>query len=218
MNKRAASWLGRGIFRTGWANAAIGLALAAAVFFVSKVYDLLNHGPAVLNLRTALDSALPLVPVFVIPYVSLQPYIYASLLLFLVFRTRLYQSTAIAFLIAWSLSYCFYALLQSEVVRPVLLGSGRLVDMIREVYAGDKPFNDFPSLHTSLSAILAIHWFRAGKRLGILAWVWTALIIASTVLIKQHYLADLGAGLLVAFIASWLPDRFLPRDTVQRAT
>ena len=37
------------------------------VYLTSQIYALLNHGPAMLNLHTALDSALPVVPVFVIP-------------------------------------------------------------------------------------------------------------------------------------------------------
>jgi len=45
--------------------------LAGAVYFANEIYDLLNHGPAVMNLRTPLDAALPVVRPFVIPYVSL---------------------------------------------------------------------------------------------------------------------------------------------------
>ena len=97
-------------------------------------------------------------------------------------------------------------------VRPVLNGSDALTRMIQNVYAGDQPFNDFPSLYTSLSTILAVHWFRLDRRLGIVLAVWTALIIASTVLIKQHYLADLVAGLLLVFGASWLYGRLLLKE------
>jgi membrane-associated phospholipid phosphatase len=77
------------------------------------------------------------------------------------------------------------------------------------VYAGDNQFNDFPSLHTSLSTILAIHWVRVNKTLGIILGIWTALIVASTLLIKQHYLADLIFGLALAFGFSWLYTRLI---------
>jgi membrane-associated phospholipid phosphatase len=205
------SWFDKGIFGTGWVNALFGVALAVAVYFANEVYDLLNHGPAVMNLRTPLDAALPVVPVFVIPYVSLNPYVYASLVLFLIFRTRIYQSAAISFLVAWAVCYSFYFFLQTEVLRPVLAGSDLFTRMIRAVYAGDNYYNDFPSLHTTMSTILAIHWYRADRRLGILAGIWTALIVLSTVLIKQHYVADLAAGLVLAFGVSWLSWRVLRR-------
>lgn len=207
------SWMkrlfGAGVFGTGWINALICLLLAVAVYFTNEIYDLLNHGPAVLNLQTPLDAALPVVPVFVIPYDSLVPLVYATLVIFLVFRTRVFQSACLALISAWLVSYGFYFFLQSEVIRPVLTGTDVLTRMINSVYASDHPFNDFPSLHTSLSTILAIHWFHLDRRLGIILAVWTALIVASTVLIKQHYVADLAAGLVLAFGFSYLYTKIL---------
>jgi membrane-associated phospholipid phosphatase len=200
---------GKGIFGTGWKNAVICILLAVAVYFTNEIYFLLNHGPAVLNLRTPLDAALPVVPIFVIPYVSLNPFVYATLVLFLLFRTRIFQSACLAMIVTWFISFGFYYFLQSEVLRPVLSGTDVLTRMIQNVYAGDNPYNDFPSLHTSISTILAIHWFRFDRRIGIVVAVWTALIVASTVLIKQHYLADIGGGLILAFGSSWVFNRWL---------
>ena len=62
----------------------------------SQIYTLLNHGPAVLFLKTPLDGILPVVPVFVLPYLSLHPLLILTLLVFLVFRTRLFQSMCLA--------------------------------------------------------------------------------------------------------------------------
>ena len=195
---------GEGLFGTGWKNAVLSLVLVAAVYLTSQIYAVLNHGPAILNLKTPLDAALPVIPIFVIPYVSLQPIIYFTLIVLLLTRTRIFQSASLALIIAWFVSYGFYFFLQSEVVRPVLTGTDVLTRMIRDVYAGDNPFNDFPSLHTALSTIIALHWFRVDRRLGVVVALWTALIVASTVLIKQHYLADVVSGLLLAFGAAWL--------------
>jgi membrane-associated phospholipid phosphatase len=195
---------GQGIFFSGWLNALFSIALAVAVYFVSSIYALLNHGPAVLNLHTPIDSAIPVVPVFVIPYNSLQPYIYATLLLFLLFRTKYFQSACLAMITVWMISYGFYYFLQSEVVRPVLTGTDVFSRMVMAVYSGDNAFNDFPSLHTSLSTILAIHWMKVNKPLGIILSIWTALIVASTLFIKQHYIADMIFGLALAFTFSYL--------------
>ncbi|MGA2765990.1 MAG: phosphatase PAP2 family protein [Spirochaetia bacterium] len=204
--------LDRGVLGTGWLNAGASVLLAAGVFFASKIYDPLNHGPAVLHLRTPLDDALPLIPLFVIPYDSLEPLIYFSLIVFLVFRTRIFQSAALSLIVAMLVSYAVYFFLQTEVLRPVVSGSDALSRMIRDVYAGDNPYNDFPSLHTSLSTIIAIAWWRTDRRLGIVAGAWTALIIASTVFVKQHYVADVAAGLLLAWGASWLSKKILPAE------
>jgi len=195
---------GQGIFYTGWKNAIISLVLGVGVYFASGIYSLLNHGPAVLNLHTALDSAIPVIPVFVIPYNSLQPYIYATLLLFMVFRTKYFHSVCLTMITVWLISYGFYYFLQTEVIRPVLTGTDVFSKMVMNVYSGDNPFNDFPSLHTSLSTILAIHWVKVNKKIGIVLSVWTGLIVAATLFIKQHYIADMLFGLALAFGFSYL--------------
>jgi len=213
MHGRVRQFFGEGIFGTGWKTALLSLALAVAVYFTNDIYDLLNHGPAVLNLRTPLDAALPVVPMFAVPYVSLNPLVYFTLVVFLLCRTRIFQSACLAMIAAWFVSYFFYFFLQTEVVRPVLTAGDVFTQMIRQVYASDNPYNDFPSLHTSISTILAVHWFRFDRRAGYVAAAWTALIVASTVLVKQHYLADVAAGLLLAFGATWIFGRRLLQNT-----
>lgn len=202
-------YIGRGILGTGWVNAIFSLVLGAGIYAANEIYYVLNHGPAVWDLQTALDAALPVVPPFVIPYVSLEPLVYVTLILFLLFRTKVFQSAALAVIAAMFVSYLFYFFFQTEVIRPALAGTDQFTRMIRDVYAGDNPFNDFPSLHTSVSTILAIHWLRFDRRAGVIASIWAALIVASTVLIKQHYVADVISGLLLAFGVSWLFGRLI---------
>jgi membrane-associated phospholipid phosphatase len=213
MKKTLQRMFGQGIFYTGWKNAIFSILLAVGVYFTSQIYYALNHGPAVINLHTALDSAIPVVPIFVIPYDSLQPYIYATLILFLLFRSKYFQSACLAMITVWFISYAFYYFLQSEVIRPVLTGTDTFSKMVMNVYAGDNAYNDFPSLHTSLSTILAIHWVKVNRPLGIVLSIWTALIVASTLLVKQHYIADMIFGLALAFAAALLYTRMLIRKT-----
>jgi membrane-associated phospholipid phosphatase len=213
MKKTLQRVFGQGIFYTGWKNAIFSILLAVGVYFTSQIYYALNHGPTVINLHTALDSAIPVVPIFVIPYDSLQPYIYATLILFLLFRSKYFQSACLAMITVWFISYAFYYFLQSEVIRPVLTGTDTFSKMVMNVYAGDNAYNDFPSLHTSLSTILAIHWVKVNRPLGIVLSIWTALIVASTLLVKQHYIADMIFGLALAFAAALLYTRMLIRKT-----
>jgi len=195
--------LKQGIFDTGWTNAGISILLAVGIYFSNKIYTILNHGPNVIFLRSPIDDLIPLFPPMVIPYTSLEPFIYATLILFLLFRTRLFQSAALSMIAAWFVSYAFYFFLQSYMERPALVGNEPLIQMIREVYAGDAAYNCFPSLHTSLSTVLGIHWLRVNKRIGIPIAIWVALIVLSTMFVKQHYLADVISGLILAFGVSW---------------
>ena len=203
----ASTWIARqvrgGILaERGW-PVVVNLLLIVAILGTNLIYDGLNHGPNRIFLRTPLDQALPVVPIFAIPYVSLIPYIGVSLLAFLFVRARVYRSAAITMIIVWFVSYAFYFVLQSYIDRPHITGTDPFSAMIRNVYASDQPYNDFPSLHTSLSTIIAIHWWRLDRRAGIPAAIWTALIVASTVLVKQHYLADVAGGLVLASCTSW---------------
>lgn len=202
------TWLGnqlrRGILAERGPRLIVSLLLIPAILGTNLIYDSLNHGPDRIFLETPLDRALPVVPVFAIPYVSLIPYIGVSLLAFLFFRVHVYRSAAITMIIVWFISYAFYLLLQSYIARPQITGTDAFSGIIRSIYASDRPFNDFPSLHTSLSTIIAIHWWRLDRRIGVPAAVWTALIVASTVLVKQHYLADVAGGLVLAGVTSFL--------------
>jgi membrane-associated phospholipid phosphatase len=181
---------------------AVSLVLLVLAIAARTPYDLLNHGPYVLNLNTPLDDLIPVVPPFVVPYVSLQPLIYASAVLFLLFRVRIFRSTALAMIATFLVSYLFYAFLQTYIDRPTLTGGDPFTQQILAVYAGDNPFNDFPSLHVSLSTILAIHWWRVDRRIGLPMAAWVTLIVLSTVLIKQHHVLDIVGGLVLAFSTS----------------
>ncbi|MBI5032316.1 MAG: phosphatase PAP2 family protein [Chloroflexi bacterium] len=207
--------LKHGIFGTGWTNAGVSILLAIGIYLTNKIYAILNHGPNVIFLRSPIDDLIPLFPPFVIPYVSLEPFVYATLILFLLFRTRIFQSAALSMIAAWFVSYAFYIFLQSYMDRPTLTGNDPLIQMIREVYAGDNAYNCFPSLHTSLSTILGIHWLRVDKRVGTPIAIWVTLIVLSTVFVKQHYIADVIGGLALAFSVSWFfLNRFASRQAL----
>ena len=182
--------------------AAATLVLGALAIAASLPYDALNHGPNVIFLRTPLDDVIPIVGPFVVPYVSLRPFIYTSAALFLVFRARIYRSAALAMIVTFAVSYACYVFLQSYMERPQITGDDVFSRMIRDVYAGDEPYNDFPSLHASLSTLFAIHWWRVDRRVGAVAGIWAALIAVSTVFVKQHYVPDVVAGVALATAAS----------------
>ncbi len=111
--------LRRGILGDTRGAALLTLLLLAAVYAANLPYAPLNHGPDRIFLRTPLDRAIPVVPVFALPYVSLTPYIAISMAALLLFRVRLFRSAAVAMIVAWLVSYAFYFLLQSYVDRPV---------------------------------------------------------------------------------------------------
>lgn len=173
------------------------------------IYPVLNHGPNRIFLRTPLDRVIPFAPVMVIPYLSLIPLLIAAAVVFAFAGLRQAQALAVAVTLALLVSYLVYVLAQSYVIRPSPAGQDWLTAAVRHVYSLDKPYNDFPSLHTSLSAIVAVLWLRVHRRTGVVVAAWCSLIIASTVLIHQHYLADVAGGLAVAWLAVAATDRVI---------
>jgi membrane-associated phospholipid phosphatase len=195
-----------GIFggRRDFALATLFTGLAVAAYFL---YPLTNHGPNRIFLQTALDRHMPLVPVMVVPYVSLIPLIGVAALVAFRGGWRNLQGYALAVAIAITICCVVYIVAQSYVVRPEITGRGVLDQWVRDVYAADRPYDDFPSTHTTLATIIAVYCRRAMSRTGTVIACWCVLIIASTVLIHQHYVADIAGGLVAAWAAVAVADR-----------
>ncbi|BBJ27999.1 phosphatase PAP2 family protein [Athalassotoga saccharophila] len=203
-----------GVVYSGWKNILFSLILIIALYLTNQIYEVLNHGPNLIFMKSYIDDLIPIIPPFVIPYVSLNYFIYASLIAFLCFRIRIFKSVALSMIVVWFVSYTFYFFAQSFVLRPHLTGEDIFTKMIINVYSVDNPYNDFPSLHTSLSALMAFHWIRVSKVIGIPVVVWTVLIVASTVLVKQHYIADLVIGIALSFAVSRIFLKYVAKEEV----
>ncbi|MBI3751452.1 MAG: phosphatase PAP2 family protein [Chloroflexi bacterium] len=180
------------------------LALVAALLAAAAPYPALNHGPAVLALRTALDDVVPLVPAAVVPYLSFFVFFIGSAVVFLVRRRATFLAGAVATLVTLGASYTIYAVAQSYIAPPALTGNGPFEKVLGLVFAVDPRYNAFPSLHAAVSTVWAGQWLRSRVRGSRLMVGWAALIVASTVLTKQHYVADAAAGVLLGLGASRL--------------
>ena len=81
---------------------------------------------------------------------------------------------------------------------------------MRLVYAGDLPGNLFPSIHCLESWICfrgAIGMKRTPRWYAPAMLVLTLMVFASTLLVKQHVLVDIPAGVLVAEVGLLLSDK-----------
>jgi len=80
------------------------------------------------------------------------------------------------------------ALAEARAQRGASAASLRFLDFVRHF---DGPANCFPSMHVSVATLTALH---ASAALGPWAWAFPALIAASCLFTKQHYLIDLPFG------------------------
>lgn len=175
----------------------INALLLVAFVIVALLYLPLNNARAPLHsLRTPLDNAIPLVPIFALPYLSF--FFLIGLTLLFLFRNRtLFRQTVIAMIAVQLVSYAVFFLWQTHVDRPLVANTDIFSRLVRLIYAHDAPYNDFPSLHTALSAVCAFGWLRHHGKASYIFVAWAALIVLSTLFVKQHYVADvLGGGFL----------------------
>jgi membrane-associated phospholipid phosphatase len=169
------------------------------------------------------DAAIPFVPLMVVPYLSyllIVPLV-VPLLNLRAGSFRRFLTIGLALVVSQLVLDLAYFLFQTEVIRDVPAGGGLLGSLVNAVWNGDQPFNAFPSGHCAWTTVAIISLFRLRARYPRLAWgliAWLALVYPATVMLRQHYLVDVYAGILVGFSCYWAcmflveRPRLVPRD------
>jgi len=179
----------------------IGLALAA---IQSGVYFGIGHAHLTRStelLRTRLDDAIPFWPWTAWCYLPF----YAGTFLIAVggFRRRvLFNRAATAVILVMLIGAMGHLFIGAEYPRPVLVPpypnlSYAFMAWVQHV---DPPGNVFPSLHVAHTTLLASLLIRDRPRLGRVALVMATMLAVSTLTTKQHFLADVVSGYLLAFL------------------
>lgn len=139
------------------------------------------------------ESATPFVPLFIVPYMTIDLFFIAAP--FLVKTRRelavLAQRLAAAILAAGA----FFLLFPLQCTHPRGAVDGILGAVFNHFRTLDPPFNQFPSLHIALGVILVDIYLRRSRGVWRAAvGVWFGLIFLSPVFTHQHHLLDIPAG------------------------
>jgi membrane-associated phospholipid phosphatase len=147
-----------------------------------------------------IDAAIPFVPGFAVPYLS--TYLFGLLPFILIEETRLFVAAAYGYLAITAISAVIHLLWPSQVRRVEAPADGGLsARLLSDYQRMCRPYDNFPSRHVAYSVVVTGMAFQAwGPAWGIVFAVWAALIAISTLLTKQHYLADLAAGGLLGMV------------------
>ena len=194
------------------------------IFFVllsNFLYDWVGHlypvgsGFRLDFLFGGLDDAIPYVPEMLIFYLYLYTLMAASTMVYFAFIE--YRK---GYALGWSLVVIGAVAVALYVVFPVsvrmwhqdILSHPTLGDFwatqVRNMVADfTTSFNCFPSLHAAVSTICFYTWYQynkvkangATKMVAIVAFVIAAGTILSTLFLKQHYIADEIAGIILAW-------------------
>lgn len=160
-----------------------------------------GRGGPVSTPALALDRFLPLAPTWALVYGAL--YVFLIVLPVLVVQQEeLIRRTVWAYLTVWTIAYVCFLLYPTVAPRPgTVLGDGFAVWGLRFLYDADPPYNCFPSIHVAHSFVSALACYRVHRALGLIAVLCALLVALSTLFTKQHYVADLIAGIVLAVAA-----------------
>lgn len=164
---------------------------------VVLLYFPINHLNASHNLAISLDRNIPLVVAFAIPYLVFLPAYYGTVIYAWV-KKRNFARLIIASILAYAISEIIYILFSTYVTRPT-----HSVGLISLIYAHDRPICDFPSLHNATAVIFGLYWVQNKNRwLAGLPIAFSLIVVASTLLTRQHTIVGMLGGLSVGLL-SW---------------
>ena len=180
------------------------LLLIGSIPFSNLFYWTLNNTQrGVYDLTTDLDRFLPLIKIFIIPYMTLWFFL-AFCFVYLCFKNRkVYYKIMLTLILCYVVAFITFYFFQTTVSRPLVTGDDIFSKLILFTYNSDQPYNCFPSIHviTAYLAVKGINTTDARKSIKIPVNVVGFLIIISTQFVKQHVIMDI-------FFAIFLCDVF----------
>ncbi len=183
--------------RPAWAlSASVGLSLLFIAVYGTTNW-LASLRPDVPAFFFNWERFIPFVPVFVLPYLSIDlffvaaPFICRSVDELRIFARRIIAAIAVA-------GFCFLVVPLRCAFPPVAL-NGWYGSIFASFLAIDRPYNLLPSLHAALGLILFDLYFRRSRGVFRAATtVWFFLIALSPLLTHQHQVADIITGMGLA--------------------
>lgn len=187
-----------------------------AVFASFAAYHLFNRpDDELLIMVTRFDAATPFVPAFSVPYLLYLPFVVFTLV-YGVAKTPFWRQVGTSFLLNQCMALAMYALYQSHVPRPELAGDGAFMRLVAFIYATDKPYNTFPSLHVAHSLVCLFWWHLLLPRYRAPAAFLVGAIIMSTLVLKQHVIVDVVGAFALATVSILLAFRIWRQTKTKR--
>lgn len=191
----------------------IGLFLLMSLLYM--LTSLIHKSGHTINMK--IDQFIPFIPHFVYFY-----YLYYVLpILFLWILSfdsiKKFKRVFITLFIVIIISNIIYIIYPVQIIRPEINTTGLSSFLVNLVYnVDDKAINCFPSLHCIFSCSLIYSSLinnKLNNKLKVLVSFSGIMIILSTVFIKQHYLIDGIAGILLYFIIQFICNIFFNKFT-----
>jgi membrane-associated phospholipid phosphatase len=164
-------------------------------------YFPLNRRKSTYNFESNLDKHIPILSIFVIPYMAYFPYLaYAFLSLW---NTNAFVPFAVCMILMNIMNAFFWIVFPNGVKRPKVKPETNLLWVLSLIHYYDGDTNGFPSFHVSHTLLVTFFLILGGQHYAFFITM-GYLIIISTLFTKQHYIIDVLGG-----IASFILTLFL---------
>ena len=153
------------------------------------------------DISLTLDKEIPYVSAFIFPYIYWYAFIFLGLVFILSKDRKRYLRSLMVIYISMCICYLFYYFYPVEISRPMISNNTLANKIVNIIYEVDRPFNCFPSIHVlNTYIIMRFTRIKDNKSWFIYTGLTGILIILSTLFIKQHYVLDGIAAIIIAEI------------------
>ena len=161
-----------------------------------------------ISLLIEIDEAIPLMPEFVWIYHSL-PLFVLLVMVVLIKRAPVFWRTFYSCLMASVVMFLCFIALPIEYPRPEVMASGISSALLVATQELDYAHNTCPSGHVAFAwlmflAAVKTQWVRHEPWMGRVFLLWAIGIILSTLVLKQHFIADVIAGVFLASFSFYM--------------
>ncbi|MFT5873990.1 MAG: membrane-associated phospholipid phosphatase [Clostridium sp.] len=187
-----------------WKDIILRGMLGLSIPLISMTYPMLNQYRGNSNsVFTFVDKLIPFNKYFILPYVSWYIFIAVFSAILCVLDKKRYFKLLISINIGMLLCYIIYYFYPTYVPRPMITETDFFSNLVLNLYAADNPYNCFPSIHVLNSVLITLYIYESEKvykLTKVICVIVATSIILSTMFIKQHYFADVVAGIIFAFV------------------
>ena len=185
----------------------LNVALAVVALVQARFFTVLDVGRSDSHVEAIpLDYHIAFKPIAVLPYMSIYVLIAVT---FVILARRSDPWALTVFLLSFALLWGVAAFVWSvyptvNVIRPQHLGGSWLERLVKLNYGPGN--NTLPSGHNMTAWLCAFTLIAERTRRSWLFVVWAALVSFATLLVRQHYLADVAVSIPAAFGATYFVD------------
>jgi len=164
------------------------------------------------DITIAIDKEIPYISLFIFPYIYWYIFVFLGLVFILFKDRKRYLRTLMGIYIGMCICYVFYYLYPVEMARPVISDTTIPNKIVNIIYELDRPLNCFPSIHVlNTYIIMRFTRIKDNKSWFIYTNIVGTLIILSTFFIKQHFVLDGVAAIIIAELVIFLTNRIKDR-------